>query len=506
MKNLNLNNTKIIFFIIGIIHYIIGFLLTEKFNVDFSISQKIYYFLSKIIAFIIIILFWQTIPIIVKNYTNIKSYINWFLFYLIINIIILILTFPGCYIENLYSYLQGLIYSGDLAEHYLYTLDIIVAQHIIPTFWGVILFNIIIYSIIFSYCINGIKQHISQRFFYLVLILFCFPAILFFNEISTRHVFAVYLNILIFSFILFNINKNYNNKIITIAFAIISSCLVSFRTEYIPMLLIIPLLVLFLNIFNKKKFILYIIIFLISLTGLYSINNQNNAFYKLHNLSFLYAKYIKYENLDVKKEKEYNLFKKVYVEIDKINSEENRLAFQETIGTNNKELNDKVSKVILKKIIKYPYSFFTYGLRENINQKGESASIIMNMGYNKYKDPDSYEKCKYKNLFNNAQKEKIISYLVYGTNNYNSNKFFKYFYNLKINLFVLSLLLFYGIIKKRIFYFLFSLNWFLIFIILMIFEPFYFYFYNYALVFTSWLFFIILIIQFLEYQFKKVKP
>ena len=199
------NNFLNLFFIFpAIIHFIFVLFFTGKYSLNFSEEQKIIFFFTKIISFVLIIFLWQIIPFIYnsfkkKNMKNIE-FIKYSFIYFFINILFLMIIYPTAtnHIDIIREYNEIQQYKFDGWQHITTGIDFLVLYNIIPTLWGIIVGNIFIFSLIFSYCITNIKEKVSENFYKLLMLPFFIPMFIVFNQIPRRNILGCWLFLFIF--------------------------------------------------------------------------------------------------------------------------------------------------------------------------------------------------------------------------------------------------------------------------------------------------------------------
>ena len=495
--------TNLFFSLIAILHFFLVFIYCEPYCTNFSLEQKIIFFSTNIISFILIYTFWNYIPkvinIIKSNNNNKKFFIKNFLLYFLFNIIVLAMTYPtgSRDVDFLICYNEILHYNLYWWISHLINIDIIIGYHIIPTIWGISVFNLFIYSIIFSYIITNIKKYISEKYYWLLYIPFCIPSIFIINQNVIRLVLCSWIFIFLTCFILFNQKKEINNNIVCISMSILTFELIISRFEFLPLIIIIPLIIYTLKIFKIKKFIIYtLIIFILSGINFYvqNISNTKTEAYLANNCGHIFKKFFSFnvdnnEIINIKKKIE-TIYPTIYIDKNIDNNYKSELTKEEI-----KNLYTSLNFVIKK----YPHLFIKNNLKELIltsqnnpleDFNTNKIDLSYDIGFGYYIPEEIIPKTQKQN--------KISSLLLYGTTNYTQNKISKILYNPLINIAILLILLIGGLISKKYIYTYISITWTILLIILLLTIPFIRYLYFWGLIFNSNILLFIFIINILN--------
>ncbi len=319
---LSMLHINIICLIFTVIHFCIVFFHTPEYSICDDITLKITFISIKVLSFFLIFVFWKLISeviiaILTKNKTKIE-FILFALLYFVINVIILKLTYPyfhtmdRAFTDTYYGMLNWNIYTW---PSYFQSLFFILNYNIFPSFMGISIVNDLIYSLIFAFIITKTKQIYNNKLYLLLFIPFFIPMILGLNQSPQRFVISGWLLLFIFFFIFINRGKEINNIYTTIFLSVISIIAIILRHEYIFLLFLFPIVLIATKIFTRKNIIIYSIILFISFIGLYTLEKTNNDnYYEVHNVTFIYDDYILNNsyNLDIENNKE--ILNKVYRE------------------------------------------------------------------------------------------------------------------------------------------------------------------------------------------------
>ena len=271
-KNIFLNyNLNLIFFLLSCIYWFIvkNYWNNIFVNNNFSISEGNNVFIF--IALLIIILAGQGFCFIFKKWKNNDSLFkiqrNSFIILLVLNLILYFLTEHGLFNgDELSTYNEAA--QIRILPYYLHTFSIIyfiIAYIILPFKSGVVLFQILIYSLITSYIFSKLYITVNYKFKWILFIPFILPSILRFNIQPLRNNIYYVFFILLFALIYFKYKeqKEVSYKDIFI-YSVLSVMITLWRGENIILLFLLPIAIKF--IFNKnislKKLLLYCFIFL----------------------------------------------------------------------------------------------------------------------------------------------------------------------------------------------------------------------------------------------------
>lgn len=247
------SNYQILFINIIIFIYSI-FIERINLNMDYIFSNHIVaYLLLKILFFILLLyILWKAKKVIYmyKSDPNIKIFILVSIVYFLINLLFLFLVYPGAWMNDSFDVWNRAmnleIYPG---QGYFITIFYLFSIMLVPNAVGVIIFEILIFSIIMGRFIMICYKNIGKYSIILSLI-FLMPPVLLYNVFPLRAGFTGYL-IILCGTILFEIIKNNNyskNYLIELTFYI---CLLSqIRSE---LCFILPLYFIFLICIYRNK-------------------------------------------------------------------------------------------------------------------------------------------------------------------------------------------------------------------------------------------------------------
>ena len=470
-----LNKYNFIFYVIAIIHFLLVFLYTPKFDMSFILSQKIWYFLVKIVSFILIVVFWQFIinsVLLIKKKSKTRiDIIKYTLIYFVVNSILLFLCFPYLNCENSIVYVHEAMGNYILSVHpsFLQALIYVLAYNIIPNIFGVSIVLIFCYSLIFSFFIVNFKE--KFKIYHLIYIPFFIPFVLVLNQQPARYIVLSWFLLFMFVYIYLNQYKEKNNLFQIILFAILTVICARLRSEYIFLIVLIPMIFLFFKIFNKKN----ILIFTIILFGLYNLLqivdiSSQHFNYELHNLSYIYDDYFENNIIDEDIETNTQLLHYVY----KTSLENNG------IPSNSDSFSGsyKQRKIAVQILMKYAFKRAPYFIKKNyetmlgqqdnldyfhiisqqqelINSKEQETNHYISESLLKVKE------------FNKTS----ATFLLYFNKNIDKdcNNIIAYIYNINLFICLLIIIFLYGILSGKLFYILFSIFWALVIALILLF-------------------------------------
>ncbi len=445
-------------------------------------------------ALLLIILLWQIIPTVYYAFKNndkkIKNYILFAGIYFIINLIIMLLTYPamsmndGLASDYNFANNYSIYWSSCFAVNYLEN----VFHNIFPVYIGGSICIVILYSLGFSYIINKFRE-ICPHSFWLLFIPFCFPCVLLLNGSLDRNYVIGNLMVFLMAYIFLNINKKNNNLIVCILLSILTGFISILRSEYIILILFIPLLLYLCKVLSKNKIL---ILFVIS-CAFFSFNNwiQHLPYgysfdYELHNMSFVYKAYNENKYYDKDIEKNIDLLNKFY-------------NYDGSAKYNFGKYEIKEAKKCTFVLMKFALLNSKYFIKHYIH---------VDLNYNIFYFPERIirglenpELMKLNDFFNpNNIKYKNTCYFLYGsTDNCGDknielkNKFLKTIYNFQVCFGLLLMMFMYALLKRKTFFIFYFIIWSLVLLIILSFSYVRAWFYYYAFILNVWTFFFILL-------------
>ncbi len=327
-----------LFIIPAIIHFAIVFILQYKFIGNGELSFSSFNFVKftififvKIITLCLLILFYQLILIVIKGYRNnnqeIKGITKHFLIYFLLNLVILLLIFPGLHTQHSLEVSEFTIrYDINPWFHCLTGLFQLLAYNCIPSLFGLSLCNIFTFSLIFASLLYLLEKEVFGKFTYIMYLPFILPVVLIINSYPFRGIYALWMFILLFSliFISYKTHKYISSYTIALIVASFSAMLSAIRSEYIILLILCPLMIYLLKIFDRKRFLTFLISFLLLFSGIFIVNKIyisircGNNNYEIHNLMFIYEKILSNNKMSDKLTADDKLIlSNIYYEFDK---------------------------------------------------------------------------------------------------------------------------------------------------------------------------------------------
>lgn len=498
-----INRQQIIFFLIAIVHFVAVFMNTPSFNVCNFLEEKINFILIKSVSLILIISFWQFISWAFNAIRNRQIeqgncekilFVKYFSIYFLLNLIVLVLTYPvqlyeQSYVNNIFALNN---YYFDYHPNWLQSFNVHLGYHFIPNVIGVSIFNSILYSLVFAYCVLSVKKIVNNKLYYLIFIPFCFPYVFVFNQLPIRMVSCAWLFIFVVSFILFNKNKESSNLIKTLAFSILAGLLTAIRSEYIVLLVFIPIFVYFNKIFKLRNFLLFVfVLFLLFFICNFKQKENDSYHYELHNLSYVYDVYLQSDIEDKEIEESSYILKEIY----KKSFEKSDLASTEfEYEMSNKENVITVIQVLLKFPLKHPLYFIKknqYSMTTNdqdvfniklAERQSKSEPYLRSLLHETFLADYEFQH-KTVCLLTNLNIENKLSILM------------QYLYNPMLSLLLVVFSLFVGISKKQMFFVWNFVVWISILFLILIYMYWPVPHYYYAFVIDSWYAFMLSIIS-----------
>lgn len=253
---IEINNDKVIPLIIAVIHWIISFftdIFVFRLNVfNITSSKDIFRLLiMKIVSLILYIFLWKFLFSIGKKIKNkdpdLKEKLKIFIPYFTINIILLILTWPGIWRWDEFTILYNTsIFKLEYWQHYLTSIFYILSFMIIPIPSGVIIVQIIVISGIVAYIIANFKKLFNNsKWTYLLFIPFLLLPVLDTNLYPLRLSIYTYIELALVCQLIFMKKFGKKSKRDFLVLSIILILLSVWRSEGILFLVLVPILFFF---------------------------------------------------------------------------------------------------------------------------------------------------------------------------------------------------------------------------------------------------------------------
>ena len=406
---------------------------------------KIIYLLAKIFSSVLTIFLYQAVFRWIEELKNKNSiviqYTKYASTYIIINLILMMIIFPAV---SFFPDIQTTISNINYVNPYILMptyININLLYHIIPSLFGIVFLNLIIYSVIYAYVIYNSKKYISSKYYKLLYIPFFIPVFLAYNQIPRNLVIASWLFIFVFSYIYFNKEKKDDTLKLPIFFGFLAAYFVNFRAEFFPLLFLFPLLVFFYKIFTNKKFIIFLVSFILMHSSLQNTFYAKD-YYKMENYSFIFMTL----SSDVSRINQQDLayIKKLFPNIDKSDI---------TVTPIDKKEYKNMILIAKKVLIKNYFYIASANLNSYYERMNDSDFLHLRPSLAKYYYPD------FSQLFNKLYptKEKIMSPILYGSTDYTVSKIYKIFYKMYFNFAVILCLLIGGICLRKGLYVFISL-------------------------------------------------
>lgn len=489
---------KILFFLFAFVHFLIVLIyFTPSFSDLPDFEHKIVFCVSKFLALLFLILFYQAIPFAfykIKNKNH--NFINFFKYliaYFLLSIALIFITqpfslssFDSYYIiSNIENY--GIFWRQNFIPSILF----LTAKSIFPSYYTVSILCCLIYSFIFSYCVCNTKEKFG-KIYYLILLFFILPSILICSLVQYNNILCAYLLGFILLFTFFNENKQIKNIVKALLFGFLCTIVILLRSENIFLLVVLPLMVFNLKIFHKKSYITYIVSLILLFSPLYYIQKIHiNYEYVLHNLSFIYDFY-KIHNIQVKNED-----KKIIEKIFPVIKTEYYGSLADYANYNT-EIKDKKNAV--KCLIKMAVEQAPIIMKNNIKIINSAINSRNFMPLKMSRENKVYDDGSF---YKYPVKSKIISLMAYGTTIFRLNAIYKLLYDLNIGIYLLILFLIYSLIRCRKFFIYTTVILTVNIASVLLFMPFYTFFYFYQFLFITRLITVFLFAEVFYLKFNK---
>lgn len=489
MINLRIN---IFALILSFIHILIVNSFFISFPLYNDLTQKFIYLFLKIFSFVLIIFLYQALFRWIVELKNKNSEVIQYTKYasigFLVNIIIMMLIFPAV---SFFPDIQNtIIHINDVNPYILIPtyININLLYNVIPSLFGIVILNQIIYSVIFAYVIYNSKKYISSKYYKLLYIPFFIPVFLAYNQIPRNLVIASWLFIFVFSYIYFNKEKMDDTLKSSIFFGLLAAYFVNFRAEFFPLIFLLPLLVFIYKMFTNRKFIIFLVSFILMHSSLTVV--QNSFFpkdaYKLENFGFIFMTL----SNDVSRINQQDLtyIKKLFPNIDKSDV---------TVTPVDEKEYKKLIFIAKKVLVKNYFYIASYNLNNYFANINNPDFLLLRPSLVENYYPDTFQSSV--KLY--PTKEKIISPILYGSTDYKASKVYKIFYKMYFNYAIILCLLIGGIFLRKSIYIFISLllSWICACVIAIGFVGPFIYFY--VFLFCSYVFFF----MFLADLFAKIK-
>lgn len=282
-----IKNNCVSIIITAIIYLITLVASTTYFRYRFILENKIVSFICVEILYLTILYIGiKNIINIVKNFKKYKRFVIIFLIYFVINMILLLLVWPGVWRwDELHVALSLEYYVFTGWQHVLTSLYYILALRFIPLHVNIIIMQVVAISLIVSYVVNYLYDIVKikgKKKYIICLIPFLLPAVLINNLYPLRCILYSYL-ILLFIFKAISIIKNKNMSYYeAVLFGLLVGLLSTWRSEGIFFNVVILIYSLYF-LFKVKKEIIKIALLLsisyITFLGIYMINSRAMSAY-----------------------------------------------------------------------------------------------------------------------------------------------------------------------------------------------------------------------------------
>ncbi|MDD5021963.1 MAG: hypothetical protein PHR82_07560 [Endomicrobiaceae bacterium] len=261
-------NFSFIYFIFAIIHFIVTF-YTDPLIFEYADTDIGRFVLIKRIFLIVIVLLWQFIGILVKNYSRsemIRNFIRFSVIYFLIMSAVHILLWPFIVGDQMYySYFANSVYFSD--RSYFQGVFIryfrIYSLMLIPNLGGIILMQVLTISLILGYIIAVFKSYFKlDKSIYFFYIPFLMPLVIQYNLHMEKDILYSYFFMLLFAKLMFIQLQSKSINVTLFNIAIITSVTASLRSEGILLFVAIPVMLYLLNykILKLRNMILFLLL------------------------------------------------------------------------------------------------------------------------------------------------------------------------------------------------------------------------------------------------------
>lgn len=221
--------------------------------------------LAFIVCYLLYFLFFLTIHMIRKKDKQFLSYFKYFCIYGVIMGIFFLMTWPGIFKgDEFYVIKSALSFTLSPAQSGLTSIFYIVALLIFPSMATITFLQLLIICTIFAYIMKQIRDLYPSRLSYLFMIVFLLLPVIDGNLFTLRATLVGWIFLLIICKLFFAYKHGKLSLTNLVLLSILSGLITAWRSEYIYLLLLLPLACLFLKLVNWKKMLLMILIVAIS--------------------------------------------------------------------------------------------------------------------------------------------------------------------------------------------------------------------------------------------------
>lgn len=248
---------------------------------DLNVENYYIYLPIKFIALVFLVLMGQIIQRTIKkikekNY-NTTTFIKYFGFYFFISLFVLVLVWPGIWRnDEFYIFNDAINLDMNYWQHSLTSLFYMFSLSIIPFPVGIVIFQIFFISLIVGYVITQFNSLFPSKYNFLLIVPFLLPSFITYNLSPLRLTLYSYLELLLFSSIIFKylkINKiGYKH---VISWGILTSVIGCWRSESLFCLIFVPIMivVIFDERINYKQILTFVFTMIVFSTSIIAIQN-----------------------------------------------------------------------------------------------------------------------------------------------------------------------------------------------------------------------------------------
>lgn len=421
---LNYKKNKIHIMLISLLIWFISKLFIQPLNFHYSSeSIKLLYTFVQMSFFSVILFVINFIEHFISQYKSNERYRKWFLFTLIyfgINLIVLLLVWPGNWIwdeKSILIYAQSYSFYG--WQSYLMVLIYSWSLMFIPFIVGIVLSQMVVVSFIVGYVLEKVSELYKKNYYIVILLmLLSLPPILMNNLYPLRATLYSYLELL-FVFKVFYLSKTKAKLTVhNLIFFSFSILVLSFwRTEGIYYLVLGPLAILFIfrKQMNSKRTLLSFLASFLFVGAVYF------PFYQLkksHPNNYLLTIYVNplsmmfQEDIKISKEDLNNINSVLDVEILKQNPSYNEIPafFKGVVREDYKEHLSSFNATYMKVILNNIPLFINARLKTLFATSGLDKNYASNSVGGIYASSTTLEEKEIENMVNNDMLSKPINY------------------------------------------------------------------------------------------------
>ena len=269
--NLFINKTKLIALLSLIFTILHFFIVKNRDKVTFHMPEnpRMYMygiiFLAILTCYLLYFIFFYTIHLLRTKNITFLSYFKYFCLYGCIMGIFFLLTWPGVFKgDEFYVIKSALSFSLSPAQTGLTSIFYIIALLIFPSMATICLFQLLIICMIFSYIMKNISDFYQGKIKWFIMIAFLLLPVIDGNLFTLRATLVGWLFLFSMCQLFFTYKKGNLSLVQMIFMALIGGLVIAWRSEFIYLILFLPLACLWLHHISIKKAFLMLLIIAIS--------------------------------------------------------------------------------------------------------------------------------------------------------------------------------------------------------------------------------------------------